>query len=408
MMTRQSLEELIDLSKNPKYQKVIKELEVCHVVFSRESRSAINGRPLSPDEKEAFQAIVRKHNLAPVQYEWPVGQVRNPSSEIRHWNIWDFERKLKHQRRIMHDKQMHDQNTMRTQGIDVELLTTALKNLPALRSIRLTSFDAGRLPFAGKKLFREIGVWPSHFPPSRQEAYFPETHSISVILGALVRSGCLLESLGFHLVPYRLPLARTSTSRKVSRKSTPAKTFAQDQFDQLNVSKINSLTFGTLDIENGTTWSSSHQAPLSWVTTMLNRTTGLRKLGLTGPVVRPYPFSDVTLVNYLATGTVSLPTVHTLELRRIGFKVRDFERLLGKFKSTLRSFTCFECWAIDQTNEKLLCALREMPALTYADLLLCSPRTRMKQKCVIEAKTPADFQTQLDGFFYFYSERIEM
>ncbi|KAL6706644.1 hypothetical protein ACN47E_005186 [Coniothyrium glycines] len=328
MITRDSLQQLVDLTKEERFRKAIKELEIYAVTFDDKTRTNLHNQPVTELESRALKEVLIKNNIDANTYKPQPRPPKHPEPPIRPPGVAAFEAKLRRKRRRLHDKHKHDQNRIRTAGIDLDLLAQAIQNLPALRMIRTVRHLAPQhLPLGVGALKDDIGMWPI-------TRCIP--HSVPLILGALHKSGAQLECLDLQDVPRYIPLALTSTSRKASRTSTPARTFAQSQFSELNMSKTRRFCILL-------TWSMPYaravpppQVPsTSWIACVLRRMHHLRELRITHPVK-----TQPDMLQHLNSENIFLPELRALELVR-GFVVvaalRDF---LAKHSSTLQRILC--------------------------------------------------------------------
>jgi hypothetical protein len=182
--TREGLETLVTLTKNPAFASAVKELQLVLVTFP----TAKNGHPFTTEEWREW----REWN------EWrkvQSGQNEESSEEkIRY-------RKLLRKRRRAWSRHQHDQNDLRTKSVDVTLLTEAIKSLHALESITtISQYDSEEPPWGFRQIVTELGTRPWHAGPlprswainvhdSQHAIIKSATHSIGVVMGAIFKSG---------------------------------------------------------------------------------------------------------------------------------------------------------------------------------------------------------------------------
>ncbi|KAF1953154.1 hypothetical protein CC80DRAFT_507350 [Byssothecium circinans] len=184
MLTRASLEKLIEFSKMPRISGKIRKLELVLVTFPIVERKKINGEPFTTKEqqevsfaKTAFgstqDSTTEKYTTARLKY---------------------LRAKFRRARRKKYAWYHHDQHLLRTKSIDVSLLVEALRNLTALESIATTHhYDKDSPPWGLRQVVDELGIWPVTTVPSssginNERAVFAK-HSVGVVLGALCKSG---------------------------------------------------------------------------------------------------------------------------------------------------------------------------------------------------------------------------
>ena len=228
MITQESLQELVAVSKNERIGPKIKELQLFLVTFPEFKRREITGNPISPKGEEEESGIMAKHDAA-------------EANEI----IKTLREQRKRARRRKFGYHQVSQHTLRKRGLDVELLAEALANLPALESFTITDGpirqgeDVQKF-VVGRELASQIGIEP---PTSREEcsycwrspAYWTfNTHAFAVSLGAFWRSrpdlkGSFKILTSFH--GFQVP--KIPTSRKILPAGTPAASFCEDQLEEL-------------------------------------------------------------------------------------------------------------------------------------------------------------------------------
>lgn len=333
IVTRPSLQELVELSRDERFRRSVQEIEIYLAVLNDASRTRINNGLVSKSEADEFKQLMDKLGLDPKNYIarqhlpcWPELPVRHP--EIAAW-----EAKLRRKRRRLHDKHMHDQHLIRANGIDLKLLTRALSNFPRLKAIRtINTLDIKHPPLGVHALRNDIGMWPMAWAMP---------HSIPLLLGVLHRTGIQIEELTLCEAPWDLFIAPTPTSRKPFRTSTPQSTFAHSQFADLRLAKLHrfSLSF----VSCGFTETRSSAFP-SWLHPLVSRMQALRELTVENTL-------DIRLRDLLYVLENSLPpTAHlrVLEMQNLNDTLELFhvslaalESFLGQHRTTLRRFSCW-------------------------------------------------------------------
>lgn len=397
MITRNSLKQLINLTKKERFHKAIKEVQIYIIRFTERSKSTIHGEPLTSDELKEFEAMLKRHNIDQSKYIRLEGVADTGEPVPRHPQILDFERKLKRKRRRLHDREMHDQNTMRTTGADLELLAEAFQNLPALKTIK-TVHDEQLLrpPIGAKQLYDGMGTWPSTLSDVVAAA-----HSTSLVLGAILKSGCQPEKLHFSEVPHYLLLATSPSSRKRIRTSTPALTFAKSQIAELKLPKLRKLYLSLYNYPGGTPHHVflPAQWQIEWVQPLLQSVHELYILGNRN--------NAVAFLHCLNSIAVDMPHLRSIELQGVSFRFEDLCELLQLHRSNLRRFVCiYAWWSVYTSHQQIFQLLLDMPHMVYAEVYMTWHRGNPGQGQTIDEKSPEDFQRELRNVLSPYEGRV--
>ena len=143
MLTRESLQQLIELANDNRFGPNIKELQLCLVTFPEQATRRLTGHPSTKQELVEFRTISSLGKHAD----------EGEASLTLHEEQEKYRRALKRRRRRLYGRYMHDQNKLRKQCIDVNLLADALSRLPSLESIALIGrIDEVRPPWGARKI----------------------------------------------------------------------------------------------------------------------------------------------------------------------------------------------------------------------------------------------------------------
>ncbi len=284
---------------------------------------------------------------------------------------------------------------MRSTGADVELLTEAICNLPAVMSIRRVSlYELENPPLAGRELFGEIGILTCFDKCPEVQATVVQV--ISIVLGTIIRSKRQLKTLELQPVPYSLSLSQTSTSRRLSRTSTPPQTLAQDQLDQLHLSKLTSFTLIPPAVRNMINEDATDECPFLWLTPLVSRMKSLRKLCLGAPLgelwVEPF------FLPFLAYTDATLPQLNTLEIYGIYFRHQELTSLFRKVAQTLEKFSCMHCLLVAGSYLDVIKTLVNLPVIVHARLSVFDTNASDKQRWERIEKTPEQFKESLSTY----------
>ncbi|KAF2637868.1 hypothetical protein P280DRAFT_482765 [Massarina eburnea CBS 473.64] len=237
MITRDSLQTLVDFSKKPQIAGTIKQLKLVLVTFPTAEKARLDGKTSAAEHLEEASAALSL----------------DEDGSSKH--LKELSQKRVRARRRMYGWNQQDQNLLRTTGVDADLLTEALLNLTALESIATCAiYDPDMKPPWGlRKLVNELGMRPStsHLHSARymlktvqeaNERTVFAAHSVGVVLGAISRSGIKLkDTLSIDGAPGDLSFSKTPSSRKLTPTSTPANTFAESQIESLPFSDLKSF-----------------------------------------------------------------------------------------------------------------------------------------------------------------------
>lgn len=252
--------------------------------------------------------------------------------------------------------------------------------------------DQEHPPLGARQLYYDTGTWPYLNLGSWEVV--TSTYCIPEVFGAMLRSGCQLDTLDFCGVPQHLPFAKTATSRKLSRTSTPAKTFAQSHFAELKLSKLHHLSLSLskwreLPLPN--TQHVSTGRPLHWFASLVPYLTSLRTLCLTSTEQHN---TGESLIHSLVSTESSPSQLRSLEIRGLGFNLEELTQLLLRNRLTLRSFVCQDARTPDSLQQ-LSCLLLDLPLLVNAGLSTNRWIRDADIEYIIHERTPEDFRSRL-------------
>ncbi|KAF2181698.1 hypothetical protein K469DRAFT_513956, partial [Zopfia rhizophila CBS 207.26] len=339
MITRESLQTLIHISKNKTFGPCIKELQMCLVTFPQRRLDRITGYSSRFHEEEEEEHYIpyaerqRLKDLVESNYDEYQRQIRN----------------VKRERRRAYGKHMHAQHTLRKQSIDVTMLAEALRNLPSLESITINCrFDRSSLPWGCRKIRREIGMWPApaftanKWPPRpwlqfhdsvRQHNLEYCTHGLAVALGAILKSGIKLKgALNVDGAPYTFVLPQKPDSRKVDK--TPAKTLAHSQINDLKLAfaDLKRLSIKAFEYQRNDHPLPGHEEPLNWLSTFAPLWPAVQDLSITGA---GHP-GETYIVKTLAKLGDHFPRLRRLKLSKTHFHVPDLITVFLSHINTLQ------------------------------------------------------------------------
>jgi hypothetical protein len=425
MLTRESIETLINkIATDNRYGPNVKIIQICLVTFPPETKSELNGLPLTKKERETFEMT---------------------SSADKGTNI--LQQKLhitiKRARRRLYGRHYHSQAALRKQCLDVTLLAEALRRLPSLESITILGhLDPTNPPWGARKIQHDIGMWPpSVFPmPTRTHpssaynhlVYEKEvgrcfqrfcTHTMAVVFGSLLRSGIKLKgALKIEGAPYSFLVPKKPDSRRIFPTATPARTFSSDRIQDLlpAFSELKELSLKTFHYPNYTPidFAPADFTPLSWIEKFVPLWSSIRILSISGA---EHAHESSIFGNISATsstlasghlGSARFPFLRVLKISDTLFRIEDIIQMLQNHRSTLQKFVTHNCRPVSRLDYvSLLQALTSMPALVNVELMRGSPKERHLRynkswtldgiagltKIEIRKGTPAAFQDALEG-----------
>lgn len=401
IFTEESLRTLISFAKDPKIGPAIKELQLCLVTFPPQKKHGIHENPLTEQEKKEASDIklVAKTEFGPKRVSETVDSVLEE-------RLTAYSTQLKRNRRRLYSRYEHDQHTMRTKSTDVEMLSEALRLLPALDSITLMDrLDRNDPPWGARKIVNDTSLWPvaasvaaiqddaelrhywfwsavEHGNKIERRLKAFSAHSIGVVLGAIYRSRIKLKgSLSFRSAPYSLLFPMTPTSRNKTPLSTPAKTFAESQIEELKpaMSKLTAFSVSLYEYLRGLDrWGLGDSAgvgegvPLGWILKLLPFMSALQRLHIVGEGFRGLT-EEKDLWKSFADDKVCLPKLCQLEIRSTQFRVADLCQVFANHRDTLQDVSIQDSIPSGGNYLHLLQALTELPAMRVVDLLNGAP-----------------------------------
>ena len=164
MFTQPSLQKLFDFAKHPKIGPAIKEIQLSLVYFGNEGKDNIDCSCALP-EYERTDEHVEELILRTDRGTHVAGQ--KSMERTSRQRLSACRRKIRRPYRQSYGRNQSQQNTLRTQGIDVHMLSEALRLLPFVESISLLNEDEsadalreGAVLWGHRELVSEIGIRP--------------------------------------------------------------------------------------------------------------------------------------------------------------------------------------------------------------------------------------------------------
>jgi hypothetical protein len=432
ILTRESLETLINkIANDSRYGPSVKTLQVCLLTFPPQAKSELNGLPLTKKEIEAFEMISLANNDTDTEDTLP-------SADILKQRLHST---IKRTRRRLYGQHHHSQNTLRTQCLDIKLLTEALRRLPALESITISGhLDPINPPWGARKIQHDIGMWPPfvihmptlvnlssgynyHMYDKEVVQYFQRfcKHTMAVVFGSLLRSGIKLkQTLKIEVAPYTFRIPEKSDSRRLGPTTTPARTFSSDRIQDLlpAFSELRELSLRIFDYRS---YCSPREIDytnikrLSWIEKFVPVWSSIRVLSIagTGHGYESSIFGDLsatssTLVsNHL--GSAVFPHLRVLRISDTRFRAENIIQMLQNHRYTLQEFATHYCIADSHLEYmSLLRSLTSMPALVNIELIRGSLGARHNNSSTLDEiasitnieirkGTPAAFQDALES-----------
>jgi hypothetical protein len=320
MITRNSLQHLIDFSKHKKFGPCIQGL-VIHIV-------SISG--LSRDE-------------------------------LIEWN--EERDAIKRSGRRAYNRLSHDQNRLRKRSIDVSMLVEAIRNLPNLKVIAVYgSYDVSRV-WGVKQIRKMTGVYPPSAPDLRQMRHWWNTgtvdkmnaHVFATVLSAIATSGVKLLGLYINR-PVALPSRLPATPNGRSRSFTPRQTLSEAHIGLLKpaFSQLKALHLAAAS------WKDD-PGKLMWITRFLSLCPDLEDFRLTARHDSAQFISRISQFQLF-------PKIRDLWFSNIIFSPSHLIDLLINHASTLERF-CLDSSRMEEGSYiHILRALQSLPRLNFVDL----------------------------------------
>lgn len=319
MITRNSLQYLIDFSKHKKFGPCIRELGI-HTV------------PISALSKDQL-------------IEW------NEERDM-----------VKRCGRRAYSRLSHDQNRLRKRSIDVSMLVEAMRNLPNLEVITIyDNSDVSRV--WGVQEIREMtGIYPPSAPDLWQMQDWRATgtvdkmnaHVFAIVLSAIATSGVKLRELRIR-PPVALPSRLPATPNKRSRPFTPRQTLSEAHIELLGpaFSQLKALDLTAASWKND-------PGKLMWITRLLSLCPDLEVFHLTAPHDSAQFISRISQFQLF-------PKIRVLEFSRIIFSSSHLINLLINHASTLERFRLYKSRMEEGSYIHILRALQSLPRLNFVD-----------------------------------------
>lgn len=442
MFTKESLEILCDFAEHRKFGPVkigpaIKTLELVLVAFTRRQKEDLDGQPRTTQEKQDALniSLLANQELGPWRETETADDVRSSREDER-------EKKLRHKRRRLYGQYQTEQNTMRTQSKDVELLTRALKHLPNLQDVvTLDCYQADNIPWGLRSIVERIGTYPvtatMHrrmlIPRGDHTSFYITSwklwdevvakdfgiisaHSIGVVLGAIRKSNFKLRgALRLSGAPHSLAFSKDPATRRLSPTSTPGRTFAASEipglkqaFSELKEFSVDLFNYTEEDGRNPTKFCATNI--LQWLFPYFPLMPSLQRLDLTGGMSNRY--ESIFFRQFIQQG-IHFPKLRQIALNNISFDLRDLTQIVLSHSVTLEVLRVVDRKPNDFESRvsylPLLTEILNFPAMVTLDLRN-EDRTRWgwtlpnlpginKASVLVEGQTPLEFQLNLAIWF---------
>ncbi|ORX90193.1 hypothetical protein BCR34DRAFT_609149 [Clohesyomyces aquaticus] len=338
MLTRKSLETLVAFSANSRFAPYIKELRIALTCFPSILKTSCGPDPLTHEEHQALHEIQQGSD----------GQTTESMSKA----VLGSRKNLKRNRRRNYDRHMHDQCTIRKQGVDLQLLSDALGRLPRLETFTvLDRYDMKNMPWGCREV--QIGFFPAWGPDGfaymeeqlsiETREYFHDicAHAVSLALGALSGTKVQLTSLRMAHVPYNTIVAQDSSR---SRCATPARTFSEEKFEGLGgvFSKLQEVSLGFYSAA-GSDLSIINKPLLAWLPELIRFWESVQVLEIRGKnlEIDTYPFH--LLATMVGKGAPLFPRLRALRVSHTKFHVAHLVELVENHTDSLEKLRVHNC-----------------------------------------------------------------
>lgn len=352
MITRNSLQHLIDFSKHKKFGPCIRKLGI-HTV-------SISGRGLGDISVEPFRTQQVARRLRELRSELSVDEFVKLKGELI--ELKEERDRIKRSRRRAYNRLSQDQNTLRKQSIDVSMLVEAMRNLPNLEVIMVYGdSDASRV-WGANEIRKMIGICPPS-APNRQRMrsrWITETfdktsaHVFATVLSAIATSGIKLRELCIRS-PVAMPSRLPATPNDRSRSFIPRQTLSETHIELLKPA------FGQLKklYLTAISWKDD-SGELMWITRLLSLCHDLEDLCLAVP-------QDSTQFISRISRFQLFPKIRVLGFTRIIFSPNHLINLLINHASTLERFCLHNSIMEEGSYIHILRALQSLPRLNFVD-----------------------------------------
>ncbi|KAH7122407.1 hypothetical protein B0J11DRAFT_338093 [Dendryphion nanum] len=359
MVTRDSLQTLVNFSKHDTKRKRIREIRICLVTFTDSHRARITEDPLSKQEMNEYNALLavparQARDSLDSSTESFVTAEEDQGRAFQRL-LEEYLKKLKRSRRRNYGRHMSQQFALRRSGTDISMLTEALKNLPALETISITDeFDPECPTWGARQLQIETGIIPTTGKPDPVHWWYNPTdvavhldmrrHVFALVMGAVARSQVKLKHFSIQGVPYRMDYPKTPTSRRLSPAGTPATTFAESSIPGMQPLFVNlqSLTLTIFENRYNDPAIDAVDTPLDWISKFAPAFENLRKLSIIGHKGNPH--EETHIVNTLSPANV-FPNLLYFALEIVPFNVVDLCRFINNH--SLEGLTIYDCTCLE-------------------------------------------------------------
>ncbi|KAJ4353688.1 uncharacterized protein N0V89_005418 [Didymosphaeria variabile] len=371
--TREGLERLVGFAKDPKISPSVKAIELILVAFPNRGKQCLTGKSVIIEERDGQIEI------------WEDGEstTKMQQGSAEKPGVKTPQKTLRRARRRIYSHYQHDLNNIRRRGVDVELLTEALRHLPALKNIWLVdSIPDYQQVWGLRKIIIGLGMMPfsasmrSWVPPKHNsyESRFEVerelkaigAHGVGVVLGAIYRSRITFSGgLILKGVPYDIEFSKTPDSRQLSPSATPSKTFAMSQIAEMKyLSRIRFLHVVTFHYAQRRDAADPHDAyRFEWLYQILPSMISLEFLGIQcgDPI---HEAANLGILEDLNQRSITLPKLYCLLMDNMGIETPALISFLDAHRGTLRRLH------LDNIN---LCVVVPMDGLGDSTLLLLVP-----------------------------------
>ena len=353
MITRNSLQHLIDFSKHKKFGPCIRELGI-HTV-------SISGRGLGEISIEPFRTQQIARRLQELRSELSVNEFVKLRGELI--ELKEERNKVKRSRRRAYNRLSEDQNIIQKQSIDVSMLIEAMRNLPNLEAIMVYGgSDASRV-WGVNEIRKMIGICPPSAPNRQQMRHrqitetFDKTNArvFATVLSAIATSGIKLRELCIRS-PVAMPSRLPATPNDRSRSFIPRQTLSETHIELLKpaFSQLKKLHLTAIS------WKDD-SGELMWITRLLSLCPDLEDLCLA------VPQDSGQFINRISQFQLS-PKIRVLGFTGITFYRNHLINLLINHASTLERFCLHNSRMKEDSYLPILRALESLPRLNFVDL----------------------------------------
>ncbi|OCL14004.1 hypothetical protein AOQ84DRAFT_351725 [Glonium stellatum] len=340
MITRTSLQHLIDFSKHEKFGPCIRKLRINTVAIAKNGLIAISAEPLQ---------------------KWKPQRLPEPSSKPSEGELVGLEERerIKRSKRRAWNRLMHEQHTLRKQSIDVAMLVEAMRNLPNLEVIEVCHHHEGLDTWGSKEIRELIGMFPPLNPNQRfwwlNSASESHARVFATVLSAIATSGIKLRKFG-TTTPVAMPSGLPLTPNDRSRSPIPRQTLSEAHIELLKLA-FSQLKELHLNVE---IWRDDPKQ-LSWVMRFFNLCPHLEDFRLDGDR------GTAPFIDYISQ-LPPLPKLRVLTFYSANIHSNSVVQLLKNHANSLEKFSLCKTTIKNCSILDILRALQESPRLKFVDL----------------------------------------